>query len=216
MKECIKCKITKDLSCFPKDKRLISGYRSKCQTCLNEEQSIRRKNNIDKYKATRKLYYQANIEKMRAEKIEYYKNHKKDKALYDIQYREKNKEKIAAYKKEWDKKQMQDSIIYKIKKNLRRRVHHALNGKTKSFSTMKLIGCTPEYFKEYIESLFLENMSWDNYGEWHIDHIIPCFSFDLSIPEQQEKCFHYSNQRPLWKTDNLKRPKSIEQLPIVE
>lgn len=209
MKECIKCKITKDLSCFPKDKRLTSGYRKKCKECYNEHQKQLRQAKPEQYSNMRKLNYQKNIEKMRLEKRKYYADNKEAKSLYDVEYRKKNKEKIAAYKKEWDKKQMQDSIVYKIKKNLRRRVHHALNGNTKSASTMKLIGCTPEYFKEYIESLFLENMSWDNYGEWHIDHIIPCFTFDLYIPEQQEKCFHYSNQRPLWKTDNLKRPKSI-------
>lgn len=212
-KKCIKCGITKELSCFSKDDKLTSGYRPKCKTCLNEEQRIRRLNNIDKYKANRKKYYQANIEKMRAEKIKYYKNNKEAKALYDKKYRENNKEKIAIYKKEWDKKRTQNDINHKIKKNLRRRVHHALKGKTKSNNTMKLIGCTPEYFKEYIESLFLDGMSWDNYGEWHIDHILPCFTFDLSIPEQQEQCFHYSNQRPLWKIDNLKRPKNIERLP---
>ena len=216
MKECVKCKITKDLSCFPKDKRLTSGYRKKCKECYNEHQKQLRRAKPEQYSNMRKRNYQKNIDKMRLEKRKYYADNKEAKSLYDIEYREKNKEKIAAYKKEWDKKQMQDSIVYKIKKNLRRRVHHALNGKTKSASTMKLIGCTPEYFKEYIESLFLENMSWDNYGEWHIDHIIPCFAFDLSIPEQQQKCFNYSNQRPLWKTDNLKRPKSIEQFPIVE
>ena len=211
--KCIKCEISKEKSCFIKDNRLTSGYRSKCKTCLNEEQSVRRFNSIEKYKATRQLYYQANIEKMRAEKIEYYKNNKEAKALYDIQYRETNKEKIALYKKEWDKKQMENNIVYKLKKNLRRRVHHALNGNTKSQSTMNLLGCTPEFFKSHLESLFLENMSWDNYGEWHIDHTLPCYTFDLSCPVQQKECFHYSNQRPLWKTDNLKRSKSIVREP---
>lgn len=51
-------------------------------------------------------------------------------------------------------------------------------------------------------------MSWNNYGEWHIDHIIPCFTFDLSKHEDQLKCFHYLNQRPLWAIDNLKRSRN--------
>lgn len=207
--KCIKCEISKEKSCFIKDKRLTSGYRSKCKTCLNEEQSIRRFNNLEQYKATRQIYYQANIEKIRAEKRKSSSMYKDSKALYDIQYRKSNKEKIALYKKDWDKKQTENNIVYKLKKNLRRRVLHALNGKTKSQSTMDLIGCTTEFFKLHLESLFLENMSWDNYGEWHIDHILPCYTFDLSCPNQQKECFHYSNQRPLWKTDNLKRSKSI-------
>jgi len=68
---------------------------------------------------------------------------------------------------------------------------------------MKVLGCTPIQFKAYIESLFLEGMTWDNMDKWHLDHIKPCASFDLSIHEEFKKCFHYTNQRPLWATDNL-------------
>ena len=209
MKQCIKCNEEKELSYFIKDKNLSCGYRSKCKFCLSEEQKIRRLNNIEHVKKVRKLHYDNNIEKMRLEKRVYNSKNKEAKALYDINYRIKNSEKISNYKKEWNKKMSLENIIYKIKKNLRRRVHHALKGNTKSTSTMKLIGCTPEFFKNYIESLFEPNMTWENYGEWHIDHIKPCFSFDLSKINEQNECFHYSNQRPLWKTENLKRPKSI-------
>lgn len=48
-------------------------------------------------------------------------------------------------------------------------------------------------------------MSWDNFGEWYIDHIKPCCSFDLTDIEQQKKCFHYTNLQPLWAIDNLKK-----------
>jgi hypothetical protein len=56
-----------------------------------------------------------------------------------------------------------------------------------------------------MESLFLEGMSWDNYGKWHIDHIRPCSSFDLSDTEQQKICFNYKNLQPLWAEDNLRK-----------
>ena len=48
-------------------------------------------------------------------------------------------------------------------------------------------------------------MSWNNYGEWHVDHIKPCAKFDLSEEEQQKKCFNYKNLQPLWGEDNLKK-----------
>ena len=70
---------------------------------------------------------------------------------------------------------------------------------------MTLIGCNISEFIKHIENQFVDNMSWDNYGKWHIDHIIPCYTFDLTKPEEQERCFHYSNQRPLWAVDNLSR-----------
>lgn len=47
---------------------------------------------------------------------------------------------------------------------------------------MELIDCSIEFLKEFIASKFTEGMSWDNYGEWHLDHIRPCSSFDLSDP----------------------------------
>jgi len=69
------------------------------------------------------------------------------------------------------------------------------------------LGCNDETFKEYIQSKFTEGMSWENRGfrTWHIDHIIPINSFDLTDPEQQRKCFHYTNLQPLWWLDNLRK-----------
>ncbi len=207
-KECSKCKVSKILSEFPKNSRFKSGFNPQCKNCLNSTAKAWRENNPDKFKATRKLNYQKNIDKMREEKRAYGAKTKPQKASYDIEYREANKKKIAAYKKEWEKKMMNDPI-FKIKRNLRRRVHHALMGRNKSDNTFKLIGCSPEDFKSHIEGLWIDNMSWDNYGPsgWHIDHIKECHTFELSDPEQQRECFHYSNQRPLWAKDNLTRPK---------
>ena len=53
-------------------------------------------------------------------------------------------------------------------------------------------------------------MTWENYGEWEVDHILPCASFDLEQPEAQRQCFHYTNLQPLWKADN--RSKGAEVL----
>lgn len=91
--------------------------------------------------------------------------------------------------------------------SLRRRFSFVLNGNRKTDATLKLIGCSKEYLIEHIEKQFQSGMSWDNYGlfGWHIDHIKPCNSFDLSIPEEQRKCFHYTYLQPLWAKDNLKK-----------
>jgi hypothetical protein len=64
---------------------------------------------------------------------------------------------------------------------------------------MELLGCTIDFLKEYLEARFLPTMTWENYGTlWHIDHIIPCASFDLRDLEQQKACFHYTNLQPLF------------------
>ena len=71
---------------------------------------------------------------------------------------------------------------------------------------MEYINCTVKYLHEFLEFRFTDGMSWDNYGKkWHIDHIIPCASFDLKCPEQQKKCFHYTNLQPLWAKDNQEK-----------
>jgi hypothetical protein len=103
----------------------------------------------------------------------------------------------------------------KIKQNLRNRLLWLLNKKniTKTNSALSLLGCTIEEFIKHIEQQFLPGMTWGNRGvyksghspKWHFDHIIPCSAFDLSDIEQQKKCFHYSNIRPLWGLDNIKK-----------
>lgn len=211
-KSCSKCQEEKSLSDFPKSSRFKSGFNSQCKLCLNTAAKKWREENPEKFKSQRKEHYWKNVDKMREEKRRYVEKSKPKKIAYDIEYRKANKDRISAYKKDWESK-MKDDPIFKIKRNLRRRVHHALMGRNKSDNTFKLIGCSAEEFKAHIESLWLEGMSWDNYGPsgWHIDHIKECHRFDLSDPKQQQECFHYSNQRPLWAKDNLSRPKKLHK-----
>jgi tetratricopeptide (TPR) repeat protein len=77
----------------------------------------------------------------------------------------------------------------------------------KKTSSTELLGCNLSEYRLYLESKFTEGMNWDNYGRkgWHIDHIIPCASFNLSDYNQQKQCFHYTNTQPLWWWDNLKK-----------
>jgi hypothetical protein len=70
-------------------------------------------------------------------------------------------------------------------------------------TSRKYLGCSIEHLREHLESKFVENMNWENYGDWHIDHIIPCASWDLSKQDEIHKCFHYTNLQPLWGIDNI-------------
>lgn len=98
----------------------------------------------------------------------------------------------------------------RIEDALRVRVYNALKGKTKkSTSTEELLGCTFEQARLHIELQFQDGMSWDNYPDWHIDHITPCASFDLTDPVQQRLCFNYKNLQPLWAKDNLSKGAKI-------
>ena len=76
---------------------------------------------------------------------------------------------------------------------------------------MNLVGCTKDELKLHIESMFQEGMTWDNMGEWHVDHIIPMNAFDLSCGEQQRIVMWYKNLQPLWGSENLKKSDKYEE-----
>jgi hypothetical protein len=222
-KTCKRCSIEKKLSEFRKG-------RAVCRTCVsieakeyyqkNKERILEysreyRKNNTDKLN----LYDKERRDSLTAEE-------KDAKKKYHKQYQEKNKERIAEqkrikyqdnkheinhtkkeYNNRYRRERKQRDPEYKILVNLRRRMNSAIkNGSGfKCGSSKELLGGELEVIKEHLESQFTNGMSWDNYGYdgWHIDHIKPCSSFNMSDPVQQRECFHYTNLQPLWKRDNL-------------
>jgi hypothetical protein len=86
---------------------------------------------------------------------------------------------------------------------MRARVREALKHNSKSKKTMEYVGCDIKCVREHLEKQFTDGMNWKNQGEWHIDHIRPCASFNLKNDNEKDMCFHYTNLQPLWKTDNL-------------
>jgi hypothetical protein len=88
---------------------------------------------------------------------------------------------------------------------LRRRVRRLVSGGSRSARTMELVGCSLAGLWLHLERQFQPGMSRGNYGEWHVDHVRPCASFDLTDPAQQRACFHFSNLRPLWGPENASK-----------
>jgi hypothetical protein len=101
------------------------------------------------------------------------------------------------------------AIKNKLRTNFVQRLRVALDrqGASKSSRTFDLVGCSLDFVMSHLEAQFLPGMGWDNWAVdgWHVDHIRPCASFDLTDPHQQRMCFHYSNLQPLWAEDNLRK-----------
>ena len=97
----------------------------------------------------------------------------------------------------------------RVRANIRSRINLALKQKYRSPATEALLGCTVAEFVAHIESGWTPGMSWGNYGlargQWNIDHIVPCASFDLFDPAEQRRCFHFSNCRPMWASENASK-----------
>lgn len=151
-------------------------------------------------------YVEANREKVSARLTKYRENNREKLSAVNKDYYTKNRESIRAKAKEYRKRRRAQDAEFDIVCRLRTRLYQALRAASeskKSKRTFVLVGCSPADLVKHLESLFLPGMSWDNRSEWHIDHIRPCASFDLKNPEEQAKCFHYSNLQPLWARDNL-------------
>lgn len=239
-KICIKCKEekpeTKGYFYFRKDN---NKFRNECKECFDEKNLNYYFKNKDKFefKETRKIsnknWRNNNLERAKQNNINFYINNPTyNKQYYNLHkevilekqkiYIELNKENLTEYQiiyrklnktninKQRMKKYYSDKD-YKILVNLRTRINLALKNNFKSGKTLKLLGCSIDFLKNYLESKFKPGMSWDNHGVkgWHIDHIYPCSSFDLSKPSEQKICFHWSNLQPLWAEENLKKSNKI-------
>ena len=161
------------------------------------------------YKEYQKKYREEHKEEMSNYQKLYYLKYKEEKDKKSSENYYKNKEQYKERSKRNHKLLRKINIQYRIKDNLSRRLRRALKGNFKSFSTMKLVGCSIKFLKEHLEKQFKQGMAWDNYGLWHIDHKRPCASFDLSISEEQAKCFNWHNLQPLWAKENLEKKDKI-------
>jgi hypothetical protein len=133
-------------------------------------------------------------------------NLRNDCKLCLTKYRKDNRKIIAKKHLEYEKKRKANDPEFKLIKILRSRIGNVLrkikNAK-KCDHTMELTGCSLNFLKKHIEDQFTDGMTWENHGIWHLDHIRPCSSFDLTKDEEQRECFHYKNLQPLWGPDNL-------------
>lgn len=189
--------------CLDCDKELVDakGPKKRCDTCNKEY---------------RKLYWRARENKPERKKqnIErhkkFIKNNPDKIKEYSKKYRTgKTRDRYLAKKRQSNKKYYDNNLEYKMGNLLRCRIWTTLKKQNidKNNGTMELVGCSKEELIKHLESKFQEGMSWKNWSlnGWHIDHIRPISSFDLSDPAQVKECFHFSNLQPLWAIDNLKK-----------
>jgi len=155
-----------------------------------------------------------NIDTLNSPENFYFRKDKKGYKRYDckicintrsVKYYYSNKKQIIAQQRKYKIFKKKTDPEYKLLHNVRKRMWAILKKQKKSDSTLKLTGCSLQELRKHLESKFEDGMNWDNYGVWHVDHIIPCANFDLSDPEQQKICFHYTNLQPMWGEKNIQK-----------
>ena len=172
-----------------------------------------------------KDYYIRNKEWIR---VKSKKNREKNKEyikIYQKEYRKTHKNESSAYKKEYlikypgrkaegdrlyEKRKSKDPLFC-LPKRLRHRLRVALKNNQKTGSAVEDLGCSIPELKIHIEKQFTEGMNWDNWGNkgWHIDHIVPLSSFDLTNREQLLRAVNFTNLQPMWWFENLKKGKKL-------
>ena len=191
-KRCTKCSEIKEFKDFVPQKAGFMGFKAQCKSCDSQ---------YDKN-------YQSQTN-LRSER---------DKTPESIQYRKdyisKNKDWWRKYEREYRYSRRQEDMFFKIKGNISSRLSDLIQNRGLGQRTVELLGCDKDTFLNHLESQFTEGMTWENYGlkGWHVDHIIPISSYDLTNEDEVKKACHYSNLQPLWWQDNLEKGNKIRTL----
>jgi hypothetical protein len=220
-KICNTCSVSKTLDCYTVNKRYKHGVENKCKDCGKEYLAGKK----DKLLEAQRKWRAKNPEYMKEyekkpERKEYLKEHYKEhaqeykdrkkqwraenperEAENRQKYVEENRDKVNEYHRKWGSEKRKTDIQYKLKLNVSRRIRYELNtllkGK-KTKRTYEYLGCSIDELKTYLESKFVDDMSWENYGSlWHIDHIIPCAAWNLQDEFENACCWNYRNLQPL-------------------
>lgn len=189
----------------PNQNLLKNAEQDKCVTITETKNDLTPKDWRDitdpklKEKMRKKTYRDAN-----KDKIKDYYNKNREKILNRTKiYNRLNRKKI----NQRHRHRMKNDVLYKLRTALRLRSTAAIKGNYKSGSAVRDLGCSIGDFKLYLESKFQPGMTWENHTQygWHIDHIKPLSSFDLTDRKQFLEACHYTNLQPLWAKDNLSK-----------
>ena len=193
MKTCINCNKSKAEDQYRPKRR-------KCKTCIAEDKKKWRENNREKVRESKKRWSMNNREKRRETEKRWREKHPN----YNKEWKAKNPKKL---KLQTQKRNAKPTI--RIQNRLKMNFKNWLLKGRKSPSTQRLVGCTREEARNWIEAQFLPGMTWENYGAWQIDHMLPWEHFNLLDEGTHPKVMHYTNLQPLWAPDNNSKHSKI-------
>lgn len=230
IKKCNCCNLELNICCFNVCKTSKSGYSFKCKECKSKTRHKTKKMIIPDPNINFKICIRCKINKeisnfnITSLTLDKYFPYCKECTPKKTWTKEKQKESEKKYiKKNIDKvrekwKKQGEKINRRVRDSLNHRISEALKTQnlTKRNKTFNYVGCSRDELKKWFEHIFEDGMSWDNYGKWHIDHIVPCSSFDLSNEDEILKCFSWKNLRPCWSIENIIKGNKIIDNVIIE
>lgn len=240
LKTCSECKVEKNILNFGKDKTGKFGVKSKCKTCMvklvteynqKNKEKIKQYNQTPERKKTTKLYREKNKEhinkhvkswrKNNPEKVknqakQYYQNHKEEHQARTENFRKINPQYFRNYFKKYKNDPIKGPLL-KLHNTLNSGIRNGMKkiNNNKYQSSLNVVGLESwDKFREHIESLWVEGMNWNNYGnkkgQWSIDHIIPIDS--VKNIDEVNKINHYTNLQPLWWDENIRKSNKLLEI----
>ncbi len=195
-KICKTCSQEKEAELFAKNKNNTDGRLNICKVCVNVKQKELWLQNKDKNAIDRRKRRQDNID-----------SYRKREAAYRKKYREINREEVNAKYRDYMRKYRKSKPSFRVQKYISYVIKYSLDTKSSTHTIFSRLGYTVEQLMTHLESKFKEGMSWDNYGEWHIDHIVPQSWLPFNTMEEENfiKCWCLDNLQPLWAKENISK-----------
>lgn len=196
--------IERCLICDIKSNETRFYYKSKlCHKCYMKQYRQQHKEQTSIYN---REYFLSNREQIYKNAHLRHQNNPELKKSYNRKYYFNHKKEVIKRNDEYQSVRKKLDPIFRMKESIRHSIYMAVTNRTpysntKHTSTEKILGCSITYFLTYIEQQFKEGMSWDNYGDWHLDHIVP-----LCSAHNEKEVYalnHYTNFQPLWAKENL-------------
>jgi hypothetical protein len=164
-------------------------------------------------KTSDKKYYESNKEKISKYYSEWRENKKEQLKEYQKKWREENRDKLRKTKRDYERNRKSSDPLYKLISNFRTAIYQVLKESNveKNRHYFDILQYTPEELIIHLESQFKDSMSWDNYGEWHVDHKLPITSFNIVEMGDKEfmKCWAMENLQPMWGEENIRKSNKI-------
>lgn len=198
MKTCKKCNLEKPMDDFSPDRRNRDGRYARCKSCNRQYAKDRRENN-PAYREYAEAYYQKNKERMLAVTK---KNYQKNKAAHFARNRE-HYHKVLKHRPDFKANCAHRKVLSRFL---------ARYGGEKSGRTHEVLGYSVAELKEHISRQFTKGMSWENYGDWHIDHITSVSTFVKRGEKDPAVVNALANLRPMWAEENQKKRDKIYYL----
>jgi hypothetical protein len=172
-----------------------------------ERDRERYRRNPEARKQQNKRRRQADPERAKARDAERYRRTAERRKRQAREWAERNKERRAEAIRNWHREQRRTSSRYRLKQSVSSYLYWCLKNAKAGVRTEDILGYSIEDLKQHLERQFAPGMSSDNYGEWHVDHIVPVASFDFTGPDDEEfkACWAITNLRPLWAVDNVRK-----------